>query len=542
VRAGATLDEGGKERLQRLNAELAELGTRFTQNVRDEVNGLAIVVETREELGGLTEAEIVAAARVAAERGHPGKYLLPLQNTSGQPVLASLRDRELRRRVQATSLGRGARGGPHDNRAVASRMLRLRAERARLLGYESHAAYVLEDQTARAPAAVAQRLMELAPPAVANARCEAAALQDMIDEEGGGFDLEDFDWAYYAERLRRAEHAFDESELRPYLELWTVLEKGVFFAAGRLFGLTFAERTDLPVYHPTVRVWEVHDSDGTLLALFMADFFARPSKRGGAWASSYVFQSHLIGEKPVVANHLNVAEPSPGDPALLSFDQVTTMFHEFGHALHAMFSNVTYPRLAGTSVPRDFVEFPSQVNEMWAAWPEVLESYAVHHETGEPLPSALIERVLAMRRFNQGFATTEYLAAALVDQALHRLQPEEVPEPDDLAAFEAITLRDSGVDVPAIPPRYRVPYFTHSFTSYAAAYYSYIWAEVLDADAVQWFEQNGGLSRTGGDHYRETVLSLGGSVDEQELYRHFRGRDPEVGPLLERRGLAPVRS
>jgi peptidyl-dipeptidase Dcp len=539
VRAGARLDDVDKGRLRALNAELAELATRFAQNVRNEVNDLAIVVDTREELGGLSDAEIAAAARTATDRGLEGKYVIPLLNTSGQPVLASLENRALRRRIHETSLSRGSRGGPYDNREVASRLLRLRAERAELLGYESHAAYVHEDETAGTPEAVERRLAELTPPAAANARREAGALQQVIEQESGTFRLAPWDWAYYTEKLRREQHAFDESALRPYFEIWTVLEEGVFFAANRLYGITFHERADLPTYHPSVRVYEVHDADGELLALFLADMYARPSKRGGAWANSYVSQSHLLGERTVVANHLNVPEPSGGDATLLTFDEVTTMFHEFGHALHAMFSDVTYPRFAGTSVPRDFVEFPSQVNEMWATWPEVVASYAVHHETGAPMPRELVERVLALQTFNQGFATTEYLAASLVDQALHRLEADEVPAADDLMAFEAQALRDAGAALEAVPPRYRVPYFSHIFSNYAAAYYSYIWSEVLDADAVDWFEESGGLRRENGERFRRTLLSRGGSADALELYRTFRGRDAQVRPLLERRGLLP---
>jgi peptidyl-dipeptidase Dcp len=537
VRSGATLEEADKDRLRVLNSELASLGTAATQNVLNEVNAQAIAVETRAELAGLSDAEIAAAARAASERGLDGKYVIPLLNTSGQPVLASLENRELRRRIHEASLSRGSGGGEFDNRRVITRLFRLRAERAELLGYASHADYVLEDQTALTPQAVNRRLAELTPPAVANARREAAALQEVIDREGGRFQLEPWDWAFYSEKLRRAEYAFDESELRPFLEMGTVLEKGVFRAASLLYGLTFRERTDLPTYHPTVRVFEVHDRDGALLALFLADYYARPSKRGGAWASSYVSQSRLLGERSVVANHLNVPEPNAGDPTLLTFDEVTTMFHEFGHALHAMFSDVTYPRFSGTSVPRDFVEFPSQVNEMWATWPQVLESYAVHYQTAEPMPRELVGRVLAAQRFNQGFATTEYLAASLVDQALHQLPLEEIPGSNDLMAFEGAVLRAAGADVPTVPPRYRLPYFSHILTNYAAAYYSYIWAEVLDADAADWFEENGGLRRENGEHFRATLLSRGGSADELDLYRAFRGRDADVGPLLERRGL-----
>jgi len=537
VRAGAMLSEADKERLRAMNVELAELSTKFTQNVLAEVNAMAVVVDSIEQLAGLSEAEIAAAARTAEERGLPGQYVLPLLNTSGQPVLASLENRELRRRVHVASHSRGSRGGEFDNRGIVSRVMRLRAERAQLLGYPNHAAWVLADETALTPEAVNTRLAELTAPAVRNAGREAARLQAMVDAEGGDFELEPWDWAYYSEKLRRAEYSYDESELRPYFEMGTVLERGVFLAATRLYGITFHERTDLPTYHPDVRVFEVHDEDGELLALFLADYYARPSKRGGAWASSYVSQSNLLGEKPVVANHVNVPKPNEGDATLLTFDEVTTMFHEFGHALHAMFSDVTYPRFSGTSVPRDFVEFPSQVNEMWATWPDVVEGYAVHHDTGEPMPRALVEKVLAIETFNQGFATTEYLAASRVDQALHQLEPEDVPRAERLIAFEAEVLRSAAASLGAVPPRYHVTYFSHIFGGYAAGYYSYIWSEVLDADAVEWFQERGGLLRENGDHFRRTLLSRGGSVDQMTLYREFRGRDPRVEPLLERRGL-----
>jgi peptidyl-dipeptidase Dcp len=385
---------------------------------------------------------------------------------------------------------------------------------------------------------VNERLAGLTPPAVRNARREAADLQALIDSEGSGFELAPWDWAYYTEKVRKARFDFDESELRPYFEIATVLERGVFFAANRLYGLTFEERTDLPTYHPTVRVFEVHDVDGELLGLFLADFYARSSKRGGAWANSYVAQSHLLDERPVIANHLNVPEPPSGEPTLLTFDEVTTMFHEFGHALHGLFSNVTYPYFSGTSVPRDFVEFPSQVNEMWATWPEVLENYALHFETGEPMPTELLDKVLATQTFNQGFTTTEYLASSLLDQAWHQLTPDQVPGGEGLLAFEAEALSDAGVAFDPIPPRYRSTYFSHIIGGYSAGYYSYIWSEVLDADTVEWFEESGGLLRENGDHFRSKLLSKGGSVDAMTLYRDFRGGDPDIRPLLVRRGLA----
>ena len=538
VRAGARLSDAEKERMQEINAELAALSSRFTQNVLDEVNASAVVVETREELAGLSENRIAAAAAAAATRGLENRYVIPLLNTSGQPALASLESRGLRERIMRTSLTRGSRGGEYDNREVITTMARLRAERAAMLGYPNHAAYVLERQTARTVEAVNERLASLAPPAVANARREAADLQAMANADGGGLELQAWDWSYYTEKVRADRYAFDASQLRPYFELDNVIENGVFFAASRLYGLTFEPRPELPVYHPDVRVWEVFDADGSPLGLFLGDFYARPSKRGGAWMNAYVSQSHLLGTSPVVANHLNVPKPPAGEPTLLTFEEVETLFHEFGHALHGFFSDVRHPYFAGTSVPRDFVEYPSQVNEMWAVWPEVLENYAVHHETGEPMPADLLDKVLATQQFNQGFATTEYLAASLLDQAWHQLPADEVPAADDVEAFEAAALEAAGVALEAVPPRYRSTYFSHVWSSgYSAGYYSYIWSEVLDADSVEWFKENGGLTRDNGDHFRRTLLSKGGSVDALTLFRNFRGADPDVRPLLERRGL-----
>ena len=538
VRAGARLSDAEKERMQEINAELAALSSRFTQNVLDEVNASAVVVETREELAGLSENRIAAAAAAAAARGLENRYVIPLLNTSGQPALSSLESRGLRERIMRTSLARGSRGGEYDNREVITTMARLRAERAAMLGYPNHAAYVLERQTARTVEAVNERLASLAPPAVANARREAADLQAMANADGGGLELQAWDWSYYTEKVRADRYAFDASQLRPYFELDNVIENGVFFAASRLYGLTFEPRPELPVYHPDVRVWEVFDADGSPLGLFLGDFYARPSKRGGAWMNAYVSQSHLLGTSPVVANHLNVPKPPAGEPTLLTFEEVETLFHEFGHALHGFFSDVRHPYFAGTSVPRDFVEYPSQVNEMWAVWPEVLENYAVHHETGESMPADLLDKVLATQQFNQGFATTEYLAASLLDQAWHQLPADEVPAAADVEAFEAAALEAAGVALEAVPPRYRSTYFSHVWSSgYSAGYYSYIWSEVLDADSVEWFKENGGLTRDNGDHFRRTLLSKGGSVDALTLFRNFRGADPDVRPLLERRGL-----
>ena len=537
VRAGAALDEDQQEQLRDINARVAVLETRFSQNVLSEVNDLAIVVDSREELTGLDEALITAAENEAEARGLPGRFVVPLLNTSGQPSLASLQNRDLRRRVLETSVSRGSRGGEYDNRETLTEVLRLRAERAQLLGYENHAAYILEDETAGSVDAVNQRLAELAPPTVANARREAADLQQMIDDSGEDFTLAAWDWAYYTEILRAERFEFDEGQLRPYFELDNVLLRGVFFAAEQLYGITFEERFDLPAYQEDVRVFEVFDVTGETLALFIADFYARPNKRGGAWMNAYIAQSHLLGNRPVVANHLNITKPPEGEPTLLTFDEVTTAFHEFGHALHGMFSDVRYPSFAGTSVPRDFVEYPSQVNEMWAVWPEVLENYAVHFETGEAMPQELLDKVLSTQQFNQGFATAEYLAASIVDQALHQLAPEEVPGADEVMDFEAQALERAGMAMEEIPPRYRVPYFSHIMGGYSAGYYSYIWSEVLDADSVEWFHENDGLLRENGIHFRRTLLSRGGAEDAMTLFRDFRGRDADINALLERRGL-----
>jgi peptidyl-dipeptidase Dcp len=536
VRAGANLGEPDKEKLKAINTELATLGTHFSQNLLKETNASAVVVDTKEELKGMSENEISAAAEAAKTKKQEGKYLLALMNTTGQPPETTLESRALRQKLHDASVARGSHGGEFDNRDIVLKMARLRAERALLLGYPNHAAYVLEDETAKTTTAVNKLLGDLAPPAVKNAKKEAAEMQKLIDKEKGGFKLAAWDWAYYAEKVRQATYNFDESQLKPYFEMNSVLQNGVFFAAHELYGLSFKERKDLPVYNADVRAFEVFDSDGSTLGLFYADFYARDNKRGGAWMNEYVGQSGLLGTKPVVANHLNIPKPPAGQKTLLTFDEVTTMFHEFGHALHGMFSKVKYPRFAGTNVPRDFVEYPSQVNEMWATWPSVLANYAKHHETGAPMPKELLDKVLAAQKFNQGFATTEYLAAAILDQRWHQLTPKDIPT--DALAFEAQALKTAGVDFKPVPPRYRSTYFSHIFPGgYSSGYYAYLWSEVLDADSVEWFKENGGLKRENGDHFRKTLLSRGGSGDAMTLFKAFRGRDPDVGPLLERRGL-----
>ena len=537
MRAGAALTSQQQDQMRETNKEIAVLQTQYRQNILSEVNDLAIVVDSREELTGMSEALITAAQNEAESRELSGKFVIPLLNTSGQPSLASLQNRALRERIHTTSLSRGSRGGEFDNRQILSDVLRLRAERAQLLGYSSHAEYTLEDTTAGLVEAVNQRLAQLAPAAVANARVEAADLQKMIEDDGLDFELKAWDWPFYSEKLRVARYQLDESQLQPYLEIDNVLRRGIFFAAEKLYGITFRERFDLPVYQEDVRVFEVFDDDGETLALFLMDPYARSTKRGGAWMNSYVSQNAMLGSTPIVANHLNITQPQIGDATLLTFDEVTTMFHEFGHALHGMFSSVKYPYFSGTSVPRDFVEYPSQVNEMWATWPEILENYAVHFQTGEQMPLELLDKVLATQKFNQGFSTTEYLAASILDQALHQLSSEQIPSAGEMVEFENKALMGAGIALDTVPPRYRSTYFSHIMGGYSAGYYSYIWSEVLDADSVEWFKENGGLLRENGDHFRQTLLSRGGSEEAMSLFRTFRGRDANIAPLLERRGL-----
>jgi peptidyl-dipeptidase Dcp len=537
VRSGAKLSPEEKEKLKSINGEIAVLQTNFSQNILKEVNALAVVVDSRNELDGLTDSAIEAAANEAKVRGLDGKYVIALKNTSGQPSMSSLTNRGLREKIHKTSLSRGSRGGEFDNRENLSKVIKLRAQRAELMGYSNHAAYRLESQTAQTPEAVNERLSSLAPKALSNAKKEAADLQKMIDVEGGEFQLASWDWDYYTEKVRADRYSFDASQLNPYFEMDNVLQNGVFFAANQLFGISFKERFDLPVYQDDVRVFEVFNEDGSTLALFIYDGYARSSKRGGAWMNAYVSQSKLKDNLPVVANHQNVVKPPAGEPTLLSFDEVITMFHEFGHALHGMFSNVNYPYFSGTSVPRDFVEYPSQVNEMWAVWPSVLKNYAVHYKTNEAMPKELLDKVLAAQKFNQGFSTTEYLAASILDQSLHQLTSKQVPEADDLIAFEADALKTGGIAFDAVPPRYRSTYFSHIIGGYSAGYYSYIWSEVLDADTVEWFKENGGLKRENGEHFRIRLLSRGGSQDALTIFKEFRGAEPNIQPLLDRKGL-----
>ena len=533
VLAGARLDEAGRARLTELNQELSTRSTAFGQNLQLATEAAAVRVTDRSELAGLSDEEIAGAATAATDRGLDG-YVLALLLPTGQPLLTKLRNRELRRRVFQASLGR-ASADEHDNRPVAARIATLRAERARLLGFDTHADLVLADSTARTTAAVDAMLASMVPAAVANAEAEAAVLREVAGRDG--VELAAWDWAFYSEQVRAERYAVDTAALRPYFELDRVLVDGVFHAAELLYGYHFTARPDLAGYHPDVRVWEVADASGAAVGLYLGDFLAREGKRGGAWMSSFVRQSRLLGTAPVVVNNLNVSRAPAGRPTLLTLDEVNTLFHEFGHALHGLSSAVTYPRFSGTAVPRDFVEFPSQVNEMWALWPEILGNYARHVQTGEALPRAVVESIDAARLWGEGFSTLEYLAATLLDQAWHRVTPQT--RIGDPIAFEQQALADAGVASELVPPRYRTTYFQHVFAGgYAAGYYSYIWSEVLDADTVEWFKENGGLRRENGEAFRTKLLAVGGSVDPLEAFRAVRGRDADPQPLLTRRGLA----
>lgn len=534
--AGAGLSHADKDKLRSLNSTLSTLTTRFEQNLLADSNDLAVVIDDVADLDGLSDGEVSAAAEAARARGLENGYLLSLVLPTGHPALASLRRRDVRERIMRASRARGIRGGEYDNCSLVVEITRLRAERAKLLGFDSHAAFVTADETAKTPENVAAMLESLAPAAARNARTEQADLQALVDSGDESYGVQSWDWAFLSEQVRSERYAVDTAAMRPYFEADRVLVDGVFFAAAQLYGVRFAERSDLVAYHPDVRVFEVTEADGSPVGLYLLDLYTRDSKRGGAWMNPLIAQNALLDQPTVVVNNLNVPKPAPGKPTLLSFDEVKTFFHEFGHALHGLFARVRYPRFAGTNVYRDFVEFPSQVNEMWMLWPEVLANYAVHHETGERMPQDLVDSIRRSSSFNEGFLTSEYLAAALLDQAWHRLPAGAVV--DDVARFERDALATAGLDNPAVPSRYSSTYFAHTFSGgYDAGYYSYIWSEVLDADAVEWFTENGGLTRENGDRFRSMVLGVGGSQDPLEAYREFRGRDARIEPLLVRRGL-----
>lgn len=533
IQSGAHLTDAQRARLTELNSQLSKLSTTFSRNLLADTNGLAIVVDSVEELDGLTANQITAAATAARERGLAGKWLLAQVNFTGNPVLNSLTNRTLRQRIMQSSMQKGNQNNANDNKAVLLEMVKLRAERAQLFGVKSHAEHITAVQTAENPANVHAMLQKIAPAAVRNAKIEAADL-----EKSAGSGIESWDWGFYTEEVRLEKYNIDTAKMQPYFELERVLHDGVFFAANKLFGITFKERPDLITYHPEARAFEVSNEDGTPLGLFIGDFFTRDSKRGGAWMNSLVKQNFLLNQLPVVVNNLNVPKPPVGQPALLTLEFTTTLFHEFGHALHGLLSQVKYPRVSGTSVQRDFVEFPSQVNEMWIMWPEVLNNYARHYETGELMPQEWVESLNAASAFNEGFATTSYLAAAVLDLAWHSLNSEEAAKVNDVEAFETKALADYGLDFAPVPTRYRSTYFSHIFDGgYSAGYYGYIWSEVLDADTVDWFKENGGLLRKNGEHFRDTLLGRGGSIDSMQMFRDFRGRDSKIEPLLKRRGL-----
>ena len=533
VHDGAHLSESERERLKKLNEELSKLETQFSKNVLSDTNDLAVLVHTVEELDGLSENEIASAAAAAKDRGHEGKWLIGMVNFTGNPVLDSLTNRALRKKIMQESLLKANRANGNDNKPILLQTVKLRAERAKLFGQNTHAEHVIAVQTAEHPDNVHAMLRKIAPAAARNAKAEAEDLK-----KSAGAEIESWDWGFYTEQVRLEKYNIDTTKMRPYFELESVLKNGIFFAANKLFGISFKERPDLVTYHAEARAFEVFNEDGSKLGLFIGDFYTRDSKRGGAWMNSLVRQNFLFKQLPVVVNNLNIPKPPAGKPTLLTFSETTTLFHEFGHALHGLLSQVKYPRVSGTSVQRDFVEFPSQVNEMWILWPEVVENYARHFETGEKLPQEWIDNLDAASTFNEGHATTSYLAAAILDLAWHSLTTEEAAKVSDVEAFEAQAIKDYGLDFAPVPTRYRSTYFSHIFAGgYSAGYYGYIWSEVLDADTVDWFKENGGLQRKNGEHFRNTLLGRGGSIDSMQMFRNFRGRDSKIEPLLKRRGL-----
>lgn len=537
VRAGAKLNDAQQARIRSLNEQLSTLETKFEENLLAITKERSIIVDDVAQLDGMSAGDIEAAAAAAKERGLDGKYLLELQNTTRVPILPSLNNRALRQRVWEASAYRGlGRDGGIDNRPLILEIAQLRAERAALLGYPNHAAYKLQNQMAETPDAVRKMLTDLVPGVVARAKQEAADLEAMIKQSGGNHKLEPWDWEYYAEKVRKAKFDVDESQVKPYFELNTVLNDGVFFTMNKLYGISFRERRDLPVYQADVRVFDVLDGDGSQIGLYYFDPFKRDSKRGGAWMSSFVDQSALLGEKPVIVNCLNIPRPADGQPALISFDNVTTLFHEMGHAVHGLFSDVTYPSVSGTNTPRDFVEFPSTFEEDWAIQPAILGNYAKHYQTGAPIPKELLDKVVKASKFNQGFDTLEYLSAALLDLEWHTLSSDQIPT--DVEAFEAAVLKKNGIDYAPVPPRYRTAYFAHIWPGgYSSSYYAYLWSEVLAADAFAHMMANGGCTADNGAKFRKTILSVGGSIDPMEAYKAFKGAEPTVDALLIRRGL-----
>src|SRR5215471_2807190 len=536
ILAGAKLSPADKATFAKLTEEDATLSTKFSTQLLAAAKAGALVVDNTAALAGLSPAQIDAAAQAAKERGLEGKWVLPLQNTTQQPALTSLENRDTRRQLFQSAWTRAERGDANDTRAAIARLGQIRAQQASLLGFPSYAAWKLQDQMAKTPQAVDDFLGKLAPAATARARREAGDLQKLVDAQQGNFTLEAWDWNRYAEQIRKQKYDLDESQIKPYFELNRVLTDGVFFAATRLYGLTFKERKDLPVYEKDVRVFEVIDASGSPLALFYADYFKRDNKNGGAWMDNFVGQSKLLETRPVIYNVANFEKPAPGQPALLTSDDVVTMFHEFGHALQGMMSNVEYVSQEGTNVPRDFVEFPSQFNEHWAFHPDVLAHYAVHYKSGEKMPKALVDKIRAARQFNAGYAMTELIAAALLDMQWHTLDPKAPLQ--DVDAFEKAALERTHVDLAQVPPRYRSSYFLHIWgNGYAAGYYAYLWTQMLADDCAAWFDAHGGLTRANGDRFRATILSRGNTVDYGRMFREFTGHDPDIAPMIKNRGL-----
>ncbi|MFP2201507.1 peptidyl-dipeptidase Dcp [Enterobacter ludwigii] len=535
VLAGARLNDAEKAELKALNTEAATLTSQFNQRLLAATKAGGLVVDYAHQLDGLSPDEIATAAHAAAEKGLNDRWLIPLLNTTQQPALSALRDRQTRENLFNAGWTRTQKGDENDTRALILRLTALRARQAKLLGFEDYASWSIADQMAKTPAAALAFMRGIVPAARTRATLEQADIQKVIDDEQAGFTVQAWDWAFYAERVRQAKYALDESQIKPYFALNTVLQDGVFWAASQLFGLRFVERFDIPVYHPDVRVWEIFDHTGEGMALFYGDFFARESKAGGAWMGNFVEQSYEFASRPVIYNVCNYQKPANGQTALISWDDVVTLFHEFGHTLHGLFASQRYASLSGTNTPRDFVEFPSQINEHWASHPQVFAHYARHYQTGEPMPEALRDKMLNATQFNKGYDMTELLSAALLDMNWHGIS-----EPvDDVDTFEAAALHKEGLDLPAVPPRYRSSYFAHIFGGgYAAGYYAYLWTQMLADDGYQWFVEQGGLTRENGQKFREAILSRGNSTDLAELYRNWRGHDPKIEPMLENRGLS----
>lgn len=533
--AGANLSPAQKEQLKTLNQELATLATQFSNKLLEARKQGGVFFDNAKQLDGLSSDEIAAAAAAANTAGQPGKYLLVLQNTTQQPLLQNLHNRESRERLFKASWLRAEKGDANDTREVVERLAKLRLQKAQVLGKKSYADWKLQDQMAKTPDAAKNLMRQLATPAVETAQRELKDIQNLIDSQKGGFEAAPWDWNYYAEQVRKAKFDLDENEIKPYFEVTTVLEKGVFYAAEKFYGITFKKRTDLPLYHPDVVAYEVFDRDGKSLAIYYLDFYTRDSKNGGAWMSNFVEQSHLMGTKPVIVNCFNYQKPAPGKPSLISYDDVSTMFHEFGHSIHGMFADQKYPSLSGTNVPRDFVEFPSQINEHFALEPEILKNYALHYQTKKPIPQPLVDKIRKAATFNQGYMTTELVSAAMNDMEWHSITNESQLKP--VLDFEKDALIKNGFILFAVPPRYHTPYFAHIWGGgYSAGYYAYIWSETLDSDAWEWIKAHGGVTRANGDRFRKEILSIGNSKDLNQAYRDFTGRNPDIKPLLRNRG------